>query len=224
MQCCIRFPRALSRRTMYVIPYSMGKVGSKFAKIGIELTDSIYVVLNMLIMTRVGTKVIEHLGDSADFTRGVHGKVNLELENRYICHFPEQNFIYSVNSGYGGNVLLGKKCHALRIASYQARQENWMAAHAYFRRGKAGRRHQYIAAAFLRLRQNQSGYVSSQSVYRKGYKIWTVGDDIAWIRAAGQKLYAINPENGFFGVAPGTNEKSNPNAAASTSESTILPT
>ncbi len=213
-------------RTMYVIPYSMGPVGSKFSKVGIELTDSIYVVLNMAIMTRVGLKILEVLGDSNDWVRGLHCKCQIDESKRYICQFPQDNTIISVNSGYGGNVLLGKKCFALRIASYQGRHENWQAEHMLILGlKKPDGNIRYICAAFPSAcgKTNLAMLIPPEGYYHKGYRVWTVGDDISWIRkGADGRLYAINPENGFFGVAPGTNNKSNPNALASTMKGTIF--
>ncbi len=205
-----------SGKTMYVIPYSMSVVGSDFAKYGIELTDSIYVVLNMLIMTRVGLNVLDALGDSADFIKGLHAKAELSQEKRYICHFPEDNTIWSVNSGYGGNVLLGKKCFALRIASYLGRKEGWMAEHMLILGVESPDGDvKYISAAFPSAcgKTNLAMLIPPAVYANKGYKVWCVGDDIAWLRVGQDgRLWAVNPENGFFGVAPGTNEHSNPNA------------
>ena len=216
-------------KTMYIVPFSMGPIGSPLAKVGIEVTDSIYVVLNMLIMTRVSPEVLEVLdvlGDSNDWVRGLHCKCNIEEENRYICQFPQDNTIISVNSGYGGNVLLGKKCFALRIASYQGKLEGWMAEHMLILglenpQGEV----KYIAAAFPSAcgKTNLAMLIPPEIYRNKGYKVWCVGDDIAWMRKGPDgRLWAVNPENGFFGVAPGTNVKSNPNALESTKKNTIF--
>ncbi|MCR5263091.1 MAG: phosphoenolpyruvate carboxykinase (GTP) [Clostridiales bacterium] len=215
---------SMKGKTMYVLPYSMGVIGSDFAKIGIELTDSIYVVLNMLIMTRAGKAAAEALDDG--FIRGLHAVADCDPENRYIVQFPQDNTIMSVNSGYGGNVILGKKCFALRIASYLGRKEGWMAEHMLILgiEYPDGSVH-YVTGAFpSACGKTNLAMLIPPEVYRKqGYKAWTVGDDIAWLRVGKDgRLWAVNPEAGFFGVAPGTNDHSNPNALATTKKETIF--
>ena len=213
-------------RTMYVVPYIMGQVGSPFAKVGVELTDSIYVVLNMNIMTRMGQVALDQLGSSEDFVKGLHCSLDVDEENRYIVQFPEDNTICSLNSNYGGNVLQGKKCFALRIASWQGWQEGWMAEHMLILgienpKGEI----KYVTAAFPSAcgKTNLAMLIPPEFYRKQGYKVWCVGDDIAWLRIGKDgRLWAVNPENGFFGVAPGTNEKSNPNALAATKRDTIF--
>ena len=217
----------MAGRTMYVVPYSMGIVGSPFAKYGFELTDSIYVTISMAIMTRVGRQVLDALGeDAADFIKGLHSKAELNEDKRYIVHFPQENYIMSVNSGYGGNALLGKKCFALRIASNLARKEGWLAEHMLILgvqnpQGEV----RYVCGAFPSAcgKTNLAMLIPPEAYREKGWKCWTVGDDIAWLRPGPDgRLWAVNPENGFFGVAPGTSNKSNPNALASTAHDTIF--
>ncbi|HYK99206.1 MAG TPA: phosphoenolpyruvate carboxykinase (GTP), partial [Candidatus Acidoferrales bacterium] len=205
---------AMKGRTMYVIPYLMGQPDSPFAMIGVEITDSIYVVLNMRIMARVGKIALDRLGDSAKFNRGIHTVADLDPQRRYICHFPQDDTIWSVGSGYGGNALLGKKCLSLRIASYHAHEQGWLAEHMMLLEAESpeGETH-FIAGAFPSAsgKTNLAMLLPPESF--KGWKIKTIGDDIAWMRVgADGRLYAVNPEAGFFGVAPGTNEHTNPTA------------
>jgi len=219
------FKSAMKVRTMYVVPFSMGPVGSPFSKIGVELTDSIYVVLNMLIMTRAGEEVLKQLGKDGEFTKCLHSKAQLDINKRLILHFPEDNTIWSVGSGYGGNVLLGKKCLSLRIASFIARKEHWLAEHMLIMGVEEPSGHiGYIAAAFPSAcgKTNLAMLLPPEGLKIKNYRIWTVGDDIAWMRIDSDgTLWAINPEKGFFGVAPGTNSKTNPNMVATIQKNTI---
>jgi phosphoenolpyruvate carboxykinase (GTP) len=219
------FSGAMRGRTMYVIPFSMGPVGSEFSKIGVELTDSRYVVLNMLIMTRAGEVVLRQLEKEGKFTKCLHSKAGLDINKRLILHFPEDNTIWSVGSGYGGNVLLGKKCLSLRIASYLARREGWLAEHMLIMGIEEPNGHiEYIAAAFPSAcgKTNLAMLIPPEGLKAKGYRIWTVGDDIAWMRVDSDgSLWAINPETGFFGVAPGTNSGSNPNMMETIKKDTI---
>ena len=216
---------SMKGRTMYVVPFSMGPVGSPFSKIGMELTDSIYVVLNMRIMTHVGAGVLRQLGAGSEFTRCLHSKAELDIARRLILHFPEDNTIWSVGSGYGGNVLLGKKCLSLRIASYLGRQEGWLAEHMLIMgvENPEGRI-EYIAAAFPSAcgKTNLAMLVPPEGLRLKGYRIWTVGDDIAWMRIdTDGRLWAVNPERGFFGVAPGTSTQTNPSMMKTINRNTI---
>lgn len=217
---------AMAGRTMYIIPYSMSVIGSPFAKYGIELTDSTYVVLNMVIMTRTGQAVLDAIGDSEDFIKGIHAQAKLDKEQKYIVQFPEDNAIYSVNSNYGGNVLQGKKCFALRIASNLGKKENWMSEHMLILgienpKGEV----RYVCGAFPSAcgKTNLAMLIPPEGYRKNGWKAWCVGDDIAWLRPGEDgRLWAVNPENGFFGVAPGTSMKSNPNALECTREGTIF--
>jgi len=214
---------AMRGRTMYVVPYLMGPAGSPMAKVGIELTDSIYVVLSMGLMTRMGDIAYEQLGGSDEFNRGLHCMLDVNPERRYIAHFPQDNAIISVGSNYGGNVLLGKKCLALRIGSYLGRQEGWFAEHMLIvcLESPAGEK-TYVAAAFPSACGKTNFAMLIPPTQYKGWKVWTVGDDIAWMKpGADGRLYAINPEAGYFGVVPGTNWKSNSNAMDMISHDTI---
>ena len=218
------FDGSMRGRTMYVVPYLMGPPGSAFAKVGVEITDSLYVTLNMGLMTRMGRVATEQLGASGEFTRGLHSRADLNPERRYICHFPQDNTIWSVGSGYGGNALLSKKCMALRLASVLGREQGWLAEHMLIvgvedPSGKVT----YLCGAFPSAcgKTNLAMLVPPERFKR--WRVWTVGDDIAWLRPAPDgRLYAVNPEAGFFGVAPGTSMKSNPNAALAVRKNTIF--
>jgi phosphoenolpyruvate carboxykinase (GTP) len=218
------FEGSMKGRTMYVVPYVMGPPSSEFAKVGVELTDSIYVALSMGIMARMGRVALERLGQGSDFNKGLHAVRDCNPERRFICHFPQDNTIWSVGSGYGGNALLGKKCLALRIASWQARQEGWLAEHMLILEAESPEGQvSYVAAAFPSACGKTNLSMLIPPGIFEGWQVRTVGDDIAWLRPgdAGQ-LWAVNPEFGYFGVVPGTNDKTNPNAMRTIGHDTLF--
>ena len=215
---------AMRGRTMYVVPFLMGPPGSPLARVGVELTDSIYVVLSMGIMTRMGRVALEQLGGGEEFTRGIHSMLDVNPERRFIAHFPHENTLISVGSNYGGNVLLGKKCMALRLASYWGRDEGWLAEHMLVLGVETpdGKK-TFVAGAFPSACGKTNFAMLKPPARFAGWKVWTVGDDIAWMKPGPDgRLFAINPETGYFGVVPGTNYKSNPNAMECMRKDTIF--
>ena len=218
------FDGAMAGRTLYVVPFLMGPPGSSFSKVGVELTDSVYVALSMRAMTRMGDAALEHLGDSDDFTRGLHSKADLHMDRRFICHFPEANTIWSVGSGYGGNALLSKKCMALRLASALGAREGWLAEHMMIVGVQSPEGETtYVCGALPSAcgKTNLAMLVPPGSM--EGWRVFTVGDDIAWLRVGDDgRLWAVNPEAGFFGVVPGTNSMTNPNAMRTIRRNTIF--
>ena len=215
---------AMRGRTMYVVPYILGPVNSPISKVGVEVTDSSYVVASMRIMSRMGKAAMERVGASADFVPGLHSLGDLDPTRRYIVHFPQEKLIWSVGSGYGGNALLGKKCFALRIASVMAREQGWMAEHMLILGLESpGGKVTYMGAAFPSACGKTNLAMMVSVLEAQGYRVWTVGDDIAWMKIGGDGyLHAINPESGFFGVAPGTGMKTNPNVMGALHKNTIF--